>query len=396
VTEDTVGAFVPGPRATLPPLADGALGGLDLAVKDLFDVAGHPTTYGHPRWAETHPPAGATAPAVTALLAAGARLVGKTKTVELAFGLTGENPWHGTPLNPAAPDRFPGGSSCGSAAAVAGGVAHLALGSDTGGSVRIPASYCGLFGLRPTFGAVTLAGACGLAPGFDTAGWFARDAATLEHAGDALLPGGGAGTLGPLLAATEVWANADPAVAAALRRPLQRLERLLGPAIAVQAVPEGLDQLFAAFRTLQSAEAWATQGAWIEAARPEFSPAVRDRFAAAKATPPAQVPRAMAVRRAVQARLRGLLAGGAVLAFPTSPCAAPPISATPEQLQAVRERTVCVTAIAGMAGLCEVTLPAARVEGAPVGLSLAAAPGQDRALLALAVRAAALLELGAK
>ena len=127
---------------------------------------------------------------VTALLQAGARLVGKTKTVELAYGLTGENVWQGTPLNPRAPDRFPGGSSCGSAAAVAAGLVDFALGSDTGGSVRIPASYCGLFGIRPSHGAVSLAGACPLAPSFDTCGWFTRSAALLAGVGEVLLPGG--------------------------------------------------------------------------------------------------------------------------------------------------------------------------------------------------------------
>ena len=147
---DDVGAFVPGPRAERAPLVSGRLSGLTFAVKDLFDLAGVVTTFGNPDWASTHPPAVASAPVVLALLLAGGRLAGKTKTQELAYGLTGENVWHGTPINPAAPDRFPGGSSCGSAAAVAASLVDFALGSDTGGSVRIPASYCGLFGIRPT------------------------------------------------------------------------------------------------------------------------------------------------------------------------------------------------------------------------------------------------------
>src|SRR6476620_5526144 len=154
--DNTVDAFVPGRRFERPPLGTGRLSGLSFAVKDLFDVAGSVTTYGNPDWAETHPSAITTAPVVTALLQAGARLVGKTKTMELAYGLTGENGWHGTPINPRAPDRFPGGSSCGSAAAVAAGLVDFALGSDTGGSVRIPASYCGLFGIRPSHGSVSL------------------------------------------------------------------------------------------------------------------------------------------------------------------------------------------------------------------------------------------------
>ena len=161
---DPVGAFVPGPRATMPGEPEGPLAGLSFAVKDLYDLAGWPTTYGNPGWARTHPPAAATAPCVLALLQAGAELRGKTRTVELAYGLTGENVWHGTPTNPAAPDRFPGGSSCGSAAAVAAGLVDFALGSDTGGSVRIPASYCGTFGIRPSWGAVTSPASSASAP----------------------------------------------------------------------------------------------------------------------------------------------------------------------------------------------------------------------------------------
>ena len=143
MTEDSVGAFIPGERTRRPGAASGPLAGLSFAAKDLFDVAGTVTGYGNPDWARTHAPATRDALVITQLLQAGASLAGKTKTVELAYGLTGENVWQGTPKNPAAPDRFPGGSSCGSAAAAAAGLVDFAMGSDTGGSVRIPASYCG-------------------------------------------------------------------------------------------------------------------------------------------------------------------------------------------------------------------------------------------------------------
>jgi amidase len=382
--EDSFGAFVPGPRAHHSGGA-GPLAGVRLAVKDLFDIADYPTTYGHPDWARTHPPrAAGTAPAVSALLEAGAELVGKTKTVELAFGLTGENVWYGTPLNPAAPDRFPGGSSCGSAAAVAGGLADLALGSDTGGSVRIPASYCGLYGIRPTHGAVSLAGACPLAPSFDTAGWFARDAGLLARAGDVLLPGGGEGAAGPLLRVEEAWEGADPAVAEALRPALARIEAPLGPALPLHLAPEGIDAFYAAFRTLQAEEVWATLGTWIEATQPQFGPGVAERFEYARQVPAEAAKAGRAFRQLVQARLRPLLAGGAVLAFPTSPCPAPLLAASQEEQGRVRARTIGVTAIAGLAGCPEVTLPLGRADGAPIGLSLVMAPGRDRALLALA------------
>ncbi len=385
---DPVGAFMPGPRLDLAGAPGGPLSGLTFAVKDLYDIAGAPTGYGNPDWLRTHPPAAATAPVVTALLQASAHLIGKTKTVELAYGLTGENVWYGTPQNPAAPDRFPGGSSCGSAAAVAARLADFALGSDTGGSVRIPASYCGIYGIRPSWGAISLAGACGLGPSFDTPGWFASRASILRRVGEVLLPLDRGPPLGPLLKVEEAWINALPGTAAALSDTLSRAESLLGRAQRVEMVPEGLDILYEHFRCAMAEEAWATLGSWVDATAPQFGPGVAERFAAAKAMDPAKQAAGRAFRRVFQARMGALLAGGAVLVYPTSPMPAPLLAASQAEQNAVRERTMGVTAISGFAGLPEVTLPAGRSEGAPVGLSLVAAPGRDRALLALAAKLA--------
>lgn len=390
---DTVSAFIPGPRAERAGAPGGPLSGLTFAIKDLYDLAGEATSYGNPDWARTHPPAIATAICVRDLLGAGADLMGKTKTVELAYGLTGENVWHGTPINPASPDRFPGGSSCGSAAAVAARLVDFAMGSDTGGSVRIPASYCGVFGIRPSWGAVNLTGACALGPTFDTAGWFTARASILRRVGDVLLPPGGEAPLGPLLLTGEAWDNADAATALALKPGLMAAEALLGAALPMMIAPEGLHAFYDHFRCAQAEEAWATLGPWVEATQPQFGPGVRERFAAAKAMDPDKAAAGRAFRRVVQARLWALLAGGGVLIHPTSPAPAPLIAATLDEQNRVRERTMGVTAIAGLAGLPEVTLPVGRVDGAPVGLSLVAAPGRDRALLALAERLAAALGL---
>ena len=390
---DTVGAFVPGPMLEQAPLGSGRLSGLTFAVKDLFDVAGAVTTYGNPDWAATHAPAVSTAPAVLSLLQAGARLVGKTKTQELAYGLTGENVWHGTPVNPKARDRFPGGSSCGSAAAVAASLVDFALGSDTGGSVRIPASYCGLYGFRPSHGAVSLAGARALAPSFDTCGWFTRTASLLAGVGEVLLPGRPNGVDGPWLRPEEPWVNAQPEIAEVLRPALEKLEHLRGRAVGIRAVPEGVDSVFDHFRTAQAEEAWATLGGWIEATQPRLGPGVAERFAAAKATDPAIAAPGRAFRRVLQARLRPLLAGGAVMIYPTSPCIAPLLTASLQEQDIVRQVTVGVTAIAGFCGFPEVTLPVGSAHGAPVGLSMVAGVGHDRALLALACDAASVLGL---
>ncbi len=390
---DGVGAFVPGAPAGLPSLGSGRLSGLTFAVKDVFDVAGVPTTYGNPDWARSHGPAAGTAPLVTALLQAGARLRGKTRTTELAYGLTGANPWHGTPANPAAPDRLPGGSSSGSAAAVAAGLVDFALGTDTGGSVRIPASYCGLFGIRPSFGALSTAGVCPLAPSLDTPGWFSRGAALLSEVGEVLLPGERSELSGPLLRLEEAWINAQFGVAEVLRPALDRLEQLRGRAVGIRLLPEGVDAVFDHFRALQAEEVWATLGSWVDRESPQLGADVKARLEAAKATDPATAAAARVFRRLLQARIRPLLAGGAVLLAPTSPCAAPSLEAEAEELESVRQATIGITAVASLCGLPEVTLPVASEHGAPIGLSMIAGPGRDRALLAFACDAANVLGL---
>src|SRR6202158_1774226 len=184
---DDIGAFVPGPRVRIEGRAGGPLAGLTFAAKDLFDVAGVPTGGGNHDW-----PAGRPLPtrhswAVQRLLDAGATLIGKTITDEVSLGILGENPFDGTPLNPKAPDRVPGGSSSGSASAVAQGLCDTALGTDTGGSVRVPASFCGLYGVRPTHGRLDLTGMMPQAPSSDTTGWFARDAGTFARVSEVML-----------------------------------------------------------------------------------------------------------------------------------------------------------------------------------------------------------------
>src|SRR5690242_20777887 len=185
--DDDINAFLPGPRVHIEGLPGGPLADLTFAAKDLFDVAGHPTGGGNPDWSRSHPIPTRHAWAVQRLLDAGASLIGKTVTDEVSLGILGENPFDGTPLNPKAPDRVPGGSSSGSASAVAQGLCDTALGTDTGGSVRVPASFCGLYGIRPTHGRLDLSGMTCQAPGSDTTGWFARDAETFARVSSVML-----------------------------------------------------------------------------------------------------------------------------------------------------------------------------------------------------------------
>ena len=382
--DDPLGAFVPHGRIEIAGRDAGPLAGITFAVKDIFDVAGTITGCGNPDWLASHPAALRHAPAVQMLLDAGARLVGKTVTEELAFSAVGINPHYGTPRNVAAPGRVPGGSSSGSAAAVGGGLADLALGSDTGGSVRVPASYNGIYGMRPSHGRISLAGVMPLAPSFDTVGWFAREPRLLAIAGRVLLDDhASAPGPGPLLLAEDAFGRAESAVRAALRPAIRAVEKLLGKARPVTVSEAGLDRWHELFRTLQGAEAWAAHGAWIETAKPRIGPLLSERLRLAATLGAEEVAAAKAERAAVRQQLDRLLEGGALLLLPSAPCVAPRIDATLAEHERIRARLIGITSIASLGGLPQVSLPLGRLPEGPVGLSLVAGRGQDAILLDL-------------
>ena len=376
-TASDFGAFVPGPRLTMAPTAAGPLNGLTFAVKDLIDVAGTRTGGGNPDWLKTHEAPAMSAPAVTALLAAGATLNGKTITDELAFGLEGVNAHYGTPVNPACPDRIPGGSSSGSGVAVAAGLVDFALGTDTGGSVRVPASFLGIFGFRPSHGAVSADGVIPFSPSYDTVGWFARDIATLKLAGDALLPKADAVPIRKLRIVRDAFALADPDVSAMLR---SRCERL-GIADEVTLFDGAPDEWLECYRVVQCAGIWQTLGPWIEAARPRFGEAIASRFAEASSITPAEIARWTPVRALLAARVRATLGDGIGLVVPTTPRPALRKDAAPAEFADFYRRALTITSIAGHTGLPQISVPVGEFDGCPVGLSIVGAPGQDRALL---------------
>ena len=367
----------------LPGEPNGPLAGLDAVIKDVFDVGGTITSFGNATWARLHPPALCDAPIVSRLREDGARIIGNTVTVEFTFGLEGQNQWYGTPRNPAALDRLPGGSSSGSASAVASGRAAIGIGSDTGGSVRIPASYCGLYGLRPSYGLLSLAGAARYVPSLDVAGWFARDAATMQRIGAALLPT--SPTLrGEIILVRDAFDNADPAVASVIGAVCDRIAAAGYPMRDLVLWSRGLDDLQTTQALIHGREAWQSLGPWLEAHQPDMAEITATRLQGASRVSVAEVRDARLNREAFRAQVLALLADGAVLAFPSSPCIAPRRDAARTTLDHVRRRTMNVTAIAGLAGLPEISIPAGMSEGCPVGLSLVAAPGRDQALLALA------------
>ena len=364
--------------------AEGPLAGLSFAAKDLFDVAGRITGAGNPDWGAAQAPAPAHAEAVARLLAAGARLVGKTVTDEISLGLLGENAFDGTPLNPRALDRVPGGSSSGSASAVAQGLCDAALGTDTGGSVRVPASFCGLFGMRPTHGRVPTAGMLPQAPSSDTAGWFAARGEVFARVGEVLL-GEAPGPLpSRLTLATDCFGFAGPGVAEALAPAVAKVEARVGPGREDLLAPPGLAAWAQAQRTLQLAEAWATFGPWVEAAVPRFSWLVARTLMAGSATTEAQQAPARLVRDEARGRLAHLTRAGGCIALPATPDPAPLKGLPLAAMDRARERINANCAVGGLTGHPVLVLPAGEVEGAPVGLAVIGARGADASLLALA------------
>ena len=384
---DRFGALCSHTHVALHGVETGRLAGLTFVAKDVFDVSGHRTGAGNPDWLRTHAPAEKTAPAIDRLLRAGASMVGRSHTDELAYSLNGQNYHYGTPINPRAPDRIPGGSSSGSAAAVAAGLVDFSIGTDCGGSVRLPASYCGILGFRPTHGRIPLDHTVPLAPSFDVVGWFARDATVLAAVGEVLL-GESPSIERPsrLYVATDLFALVPDALSKALQAGVQALGRAIGN-VEYEALLAGIkiDRL-EVFRTIQGAEAWASHGEWIRATQPAFGPGVRERFEIASGVTAAQLARAREQREAFAAELFRTLKGGAVACLPTAPGPAPLKTAPPSELEGFRGQALGLLSIAGLARLPQISLPLGSVEGCPIGLSVISQPGADPLLLALAKR----------
>jgi amidase len=383
--DDRLNAFCKDTDAYLQGVAGGPLSDLTFAAKDIFDVVGYVTGGGNPDWKATHEAARRTAWVVSVLVAAGATMVGKTITDEITRGIFGENAHYGTPQNPRAPGRVPGGSSSGSASAVAGGLVDFALGSDTGGSVRVPSSFCGLYGLRPTHGRILLDGILLQAPSYDTIGWFARDPGLLAKVGSVLLQRE-IRAVRPrhLVIAEDAFEVADEAVQDALRPAVDHLASLIGHCTTARLAPTRLSDWSSQQQILQGREAWETARDWIDRVNPRFSFEVADRYRFASTISDAEVEAARVSRQAIIDRMTAVLADGVVVCLPTTPTPAPLRGERLSARDALRPRISTLTCVAGTTGTPQINLPLAEVDGLPVGLSLLGARGSDEVLIAFA------------
>ena len=366
------------------PLNKGELSGLSFAVKDVFGIKGHRSTAGNPDWLKTHPEAQETAPSIGLLLNSGARLEGTTITDELMYSLNGENFHYGTPINPKDPKRIPGGSSCGSAVAVAAGLTDFAIGTDTGGSVRIPSSYCGIYGIRPTHDFVNIEGVIPLAKSFDTVGWMARDAETLWKVGNVLIEEEQEKETAPftrIIMAEDAWELIEPNAKEALLAELKNLETSSLPHYQEILADEGLTEWAETFRMLQGREIWEEHGDWIKQYNPSFGPGIAERFQWASTLAEADTAPFLEKRRMIQEKMEKLLKNDGLLIIPTSPGKAPLLNLSVEELELRRSRTFQLCCIAGLTGLPQVNIPLAEVDGVPVGVSVIAGKRQDKRLL---------------
>lgn len=363
----------------------GPLHGIPVAVKDVIDVAGMPTTSGS-RHLLGLPPVGRDAECVRLLREAGMVIVGKTTTHELAYGPTGDCSVHGATRNPHSPRHMAGGSSCGSGAAVGAGVVPLALGTDTGGSVRIPAACCGIVGLRPTYQTVPTTGVHPLAASLDTVGVLARSAADCRLLWRAIAQ---APPAAPVSGAPRLkWLSPDdlhptaPAVATAAR---EAASALLTDTVHLPVARDLSD----AYHEIQGAEAYTVHGERLRTDPDSFSPEVRGRLEAASTVPAWRYAAATTLRESAARAVASVLEDGSLLALPTLPV---PVPVLDTRIAVVGDHPalflptalLALTSPWSVIGYPALSIPAPAVGGLPTGLQLVGPPGSEHRLLAAA------------
>ena len=388
-SHDPVHALVPHTlQEPLVGAAAGPLAGLSFMVKDLFAIEGRKVSNGNPDFYEHASPAHRTAPVIERLLRAGASCTGITICDEFFYSVLGSNAHYGQPVNIRALEHVTGGSSCGSAAAVAAAMCDFALGSDTGGSIRVPASFCGLYGLRPTFGRIDVAGATAMAPSYDTIGFLARDAELFRTIGHVLLDGPKVETpVKRLIIPEDVIGYAESSIDVALWEVFSRIGGALPHAERKMLAGEDTDSWRDAFRVIQGFEIQSTLLPFVQSHNVELGPGVKERFETAAKISFAEAEAAREVRAEVTKRMRGIAQPGTVIALPTTPTL-PPERNIPDGASFAEFRTLTLqsTCLAGHAGLPQISIPAFEAAGCPVGLSFIGWQGGDEALLDLAVR----------
>mgnify|MGYP006275442233 CR=1 FL=1 len=354
------------------------LSNLTFGVKDIFDIAGYPTAFGSPDWLNSHPVPTETSSSILSLIQNGATLVGKTHTDELTYSILGVNAHYGTPINPISPNRVPGGSSSGSAVAVAGQLVDFAIGSDTGGSVRTPASFCGIYGIRPTHGRISLDHARPLAKSFDTLGWFARDPKILDAVGKVLLANQSLTSVTDyeFIVPEQAWSLIPNDLR---NRCALKIKEIFSDYRVINSdIPSfDLSSWAQTFRTIQAYEIWQEHGQWASNHMENFGPGIKDRFLFASKVTSESVSKAIEARQEIQNLLNSLLIKKFFI-IPTVSNFAPLLDSTQAEFEEFRQKC-----IAGLGGLPQITIPLASTNDGAFGISLVGAKDSDLVLLNL-------------
>lgn len=391
-----------------PPAAKQTLAGLTFAINDIFELEDYVTGFGNPDWARTHEAAEKTAVTVTALLKNGAVCVGKTVMGELGFGVSGENIHHGTPINPEMPAHVPGGSSSGSAVAVAAGLVDFALGTDTIGCIRIPAAFCGLLSYRPSHGAVSTIGVLPNSQSLDTVGWLARDPSILLRVGHTLLK---LNTVEPRRARRLIFADdlfqlskvpeqkAEVVINKAIEnlsgyQPQQHINFGQHISLNVPSLKGFLDQstnmqngisnlkaLSSAMVSLQRHEFKTNHEDWVKSVEPKLALDVSDNLLTAINTTHENIKALYDIRKELRACMQILLKDDGILVIPT--VADPPSKLNSKKRDTVEShnRALILSSIASMSGCCQVTIPLGKNDGCPISVSFITFHGGDKFLL---------------
>jgi amidase len=322
---------------------------------------------------------------VQKILDAGATIIGKTVCDEYFYSVSGANAHYGTPVNARAPGRLPGGSSAGSAAACGAGLCDFALGSDTGGSVRVPASFNGIYGLRPTHERIAHSGVADMAPSFDVPGWFAATPGVFRKVGAVLLDRHRlAAKIDRVVVLEDAFAEAEEPVADLLRTLLEFMSDDLPGMAHGRIAPEGFDPWREAFRMVQAYETWQTFGGFVTKHKPNIGPGVKERMQFASTVTKAQADASREIALKARDHIRQIVVPGTILALPTAPSIAPKIDLSGAELEGFRTRVMRLTCTSGISGLPQMSIPGATVNGCPIGLSFIGWAGGDEALLDLA------------
>jgi amidase len=393
-SNDPVHALVPHTlKEPLLGASEGPLAGLTFMVKDLFAIKGCKVSNGNPDFYEHATPAHDTAPVVQRLLNAGAHLTGMTICDEFFYSVLGTNAHYGQPINSRAPRHVTGGSSCGSAAAVAAAICDFALGSDTGGSIRVPASFSGLYGLRPTHGRIDMTGATPMAPSFDTIGFLAREPELFRKIGHVLLEGDSvAGSVERVILAQDIVVYSEASADQTLWQALDKLAGVIPKPEHVEIAGEEIKAWRKAFTTIQGFEIQSTLLPFIQSHNADLGPGIKERFEMASQITLDEVEVARAVRTRVTERLNEIVQPSTLIVLPTTPTL-PPERDIPDGASFAEFRTLTMqsTCLAGHAGLPQISIPAGEASGCPAGLSFIGWDGGDEALLDLAVKLGSLV-----